>query len=122
MTTTPFYPIYTSGSVPTGELLLDHGANVHVKNKYGQTPLHVASEWGLPDMTKSLLKFGANIDAQDNDRLTPLQLALSALSHVHPRLKFMEGDLKKTIEILREHGCPRPLFIRKPTVCWRTHK
>lgn len=30
----------------------------------GQTPLHLASNWGLEDVVQCLLEFGANVNAQ----------------------------------------------------------
>lgn len=30
----------------------------------GQTPLHLASSWGLEDVVQCLLEFGANVNAQ----------------------------------------------------------
>jgi hypothetical protein len=47
------------------QVLLEHGANVDVRNDRGQTPLHVASQLDFPDVMQLLLKCDANPDAQD---------------------------------------------------------
>jgi ankyrin repeat protein len=62
-------------SAPGAQVLLEHGASVHVRNKNGQTPLHLASEHHHPGIVALLLKFGLDVDAQDNDNMTPLLLA-----------------------------------------------
>ena len=53
---------------------LDHGANIHEKDKAGQTPLHRAAKTGHADSMMLLLDHGANIDVQDNEGETPLHL------------------------------------------------
>jgi len=78
----------------TTQLLLEHGASVHVRNKSGQTPLHLASHHGLFGVVELLLKFGADVDAQDNDTMTPLLLVLES----------RRGDDTETTQLLLEHG------------------
>jgi len=89
------YSLFTKGA----QLLLEHGASVRVRNKDGQMPLHRASHLGLPDMVALFLKFGADVDAQDNDTMTPLLL----VSQSQP---FMGQDspYTKTAQLLLEHG------------------
>ena len=84
----------------TAQVLLEHGASVHMRNKKGQMPLHTASCHGLSDIVALLLKFGADVDAQDNDTMTPLHLVSQS------RLA-MFGDyshISKTAQLLLEHG------------------
>ena len=57
------------------QLLLEHGASVHMRNKKGQTPLHLASLDQFPHPMTLLLKFGADVNAQDDDDMTPLLFA-----------------------------------------------
>ena len=78
----------------TAQQLLEHGASAHVRNKNGQTPLHLASRRDLFSIVALLLKFGADVDAQDNDAMTPLQLGLQGLSSYG----------SKTAQLLLEHG------------------
>jgi len=82
------------------QLLLEHGASVHVRNKDGQMPLHLASHHGLLDIVALLLKFGAVVDAQDNDTMTPLQLVLQ----VRPDFFGDNSQITKTAQLLLEHG------------------
>jgi len=72
------------GGVKAARSILQHGGNIHARNRKGQTPLHRVL-FGLDDETPSLdqyldlirclLEHGADIDAQDNDNATPLYLA-----------------------------------------------
>lgn len=52
-----------------------HGANVDRKNKYGETPLHVACFFGDERIVEMLLKYGSNVDEQNNNGFTPLHKA-----------------------------------------------
>jgi ankyrin repeat protein len=67
------------------QVLLDHGANPNARDYDNATPLHHSSWWGKEyyltrtgtvEGTRLLLKYGAIIDAGDNEGRTPLQLAL----------------------------------------------
>ena len=81
----------------TTRLLLEHGASVHVRDKVGQMPLHKASHRGLSGIVGLLLKFGADVDAQDSDFMTPLSL-LSQCRWGD------DSQITKTAQLLLEHG------------------
>jgi ankyrin repeat protein len=98
--TTPLHLAAFMGHRDVSELLLAHGAEVDVYDaakvcnvervetlikanpglvsskdyKYGRTPLHWAALYGNRDVVKLLLARGANVNAVDNDRMTPLHL------------------------------------------------
>ena len=44
------------------------------RNKNGQMPLHTALDHGIFRTVALLLEFGADVDAQDYDNVTPLLL------------------------------------------------
>jgi ankyrin repeat protein len=48
------------------------GADIHVKDKYGLTPLHFASRNGHLEVVKYLKSVGADINAKNNNSWTPL--------------------------------------------------
>jgi ankyrin repeat protein len=48
------------------ELLIKHGANVHVVNKSGKTPLHYAAGSSSPAVAMALIDAGASITALDS--------------------------------------------------------
>eukprot|EP00435_Cladocopium_sp_Y103_P050811 s827_g15.t1 len=52
-----------SGGLETAELLLQHGASVDVKHKYGDTPLRSAAYNGHLQVVKLLAKHGGSIQA-----------------------------------------------------------
>jgi hypothetical protein len=49
--------------------------DLEVKNKDGNTALHIAAIHDKIEVVKQLLNHGANYEAKNNDNLTPLQLA-----------------------------------------------
>ena len=66
------------GDIP---LLVELGADIHVANIDGCTPLHIAAARGSKKAVRALLKAGAEIDARTNDydgygHFTPLEQVL----------------------------------------------
>ena len=57
------------------ELLIDKGADIHVKNSSGWTPIMEASRNGYFEIVELLVSKGANVNYQGNDGYTPLMLA-----------------------------------------------
>jgi len=84
----------------TAQLLLEHGASVHLRNKNGQMPLHTALHHDLPGVVALLLKFGADVDAQDSDTMTPLQL----VSQSPLPVSGDDSEIAETAQLLLEHG------------------
>lgn len=61
------------GLTPIISLLIQNGANVEVRNSYGETPLHDASQAGFCDAVFVLIeKGGANINSVDFKKKSPL--------------------------------------------------
>ena len=81
---TPLQEASWFGSVKGAQLMLEHGASIHTRNKTGQTLLHQTLT-GLSDTTHTLdmfldtirflLEHGADVDALDDDHATPLHVA-----------------------------------------------
>ena len=57
------------------ELLINHGANIHMKGKK-ERPLILAVERNLPEVVELLINNGANINTQSNNGKTPLHICL----------------------------------------------
>jgi len=108
------------GKVAAAQLLLEHGAVVHVRNKLGRTPLHVTISNENPDMTRLLLEHDADVEAEDNDHVTTLHLAarngkrefiqvlLNYGANVHARDKrsqtpFDVASTEEVMKLLRRH-------------------
>jgi len=81
---TPLHAASYYGSLEGAQLMLEHGANIHARSKTGQTPLHrvldhlTDTSYALDiflDIVRCLLARGADVDALDDDRGTPLHLA-----------------------------------------------
>jgi ankyrin repeat protein len=73
------------------QFLLERGADINVRNRFGETPLHLASFNGVLEVVRLLLEHGADEQAKNNDGKTPLQEAV-------------EDGHDEVVELLREHG------------------
>ncbi|KAF5270594.1 hypothetical protein FQR65_LT05492 [Abscondita terminalis] len=56
--------------------LLDHGANINIRNGYNNTPLHLAVQERKPDIVQELLVRGSDRTAQNNKGDTPLHTVI----------------------------------------------
>ena len=55
--------------------LIDHGADVNIKDKWGWTSLHYVSIHGNDDCIITLLSNGAHVNIQNKNGGTPLYIA-----------------------------------------------
>jgi ankyrin repeat protein len=56
----------------TPEVLIKHGADIHARNEFGFTPLHVSCTNGMTDISAFLIEHGADVNARSNKGFTPL--------------------------------------------------
>ncbi len=64
-----------SGKIPFVKCLLQHGADVNVRNFAYATPLHLAVGQGMDKVVPLLLEQGAEIESRNNRSQTPLHVA-----------------------------------------------
>lgn len=57
--------------IPVAEILLSSGIDVNSKDSAGQTSLHRATHCGHEGMIRFLIKYGADIECQNDDGRTP---------------------------------------------------
>ncbi|KAI9434718.1 hypothetical protein H4582DRAFT_1855819 [Lactarius indigo] len=72
---TPWQAAFTKMDVEIVWLLLEHGTDLNIQDDYDETPLHRASETGLPDVVRWLLDRGVDLEAQLGNHSTALHLA-----------------------------------------------
>src|SRR6266702_5371348 len=79
---TPLHLAVNIGKLTVARMLLDHQADVNSRNGDGQAPLHLLSKRETSqdeddgrDLVKLLLERGANVNEQDKNNATPLDLA-----------------------------------------------
>lgn len=82
----PFPPLYTAvhkGDIKKVTKLLNEGADVNMGTSFDETltPLHNAAFFGHIDIARLLIERGANVNAQDFSRDTPLLLAIGEGGH-----------------------------------------
>jgi len=104
--------------------LIENGADVNKKTRYGTTPLHTAVQAGMKNIVELLIKKGADINAKNNWGWTPLnfsiysgkedifELIVAAGADVNtksgadksPLSYAKQRGLTEIVEILRKHG------------------
>jgi hypothetical protein len=82
--TTYLHAAASCGQVDVARLLLDSGADLHAKDKKGQTPLHASSQMGYVEVAKLLLARGADVNATAIGAMTPLHCAVMG-AVLHPQ-------------------------------------
>ena len=70
-----FTPLQFTTDTEIAKILIQNGANIESKDKYGWTSLHHSSIANEVEMAKLLLENSANIEALDNNHRTPLFVA-----------------------------------------------
>lgn len=68
------------GNEAVTRFLIEHGADVNVKNELGMTPLFEC--WANEQVAEILIEHGANVNERSNDKKTPLHFANSGLDEV----------------------------------------
>lgn len=68
-------PLHEAWSPEMAELLIERGGDVHALTRNDETPLHIASHFGVLDYVQFLVSVGLDKDAQ-SEYGTPLQMAL----------------------------------------------
>ena len=66
---------FRTGNTEIIKILMENGADVNIKNKYGTTSLTHAAWYGCTGLAKLLLEYGADVDAKDNRGWTALMWA-----------------------------------------------
>eukprot|EP00727_Mastigamoeba_balamuthi_P011502 m51a1_g6975 putative nad-dependent protein deacetylase sirtuin-2 (505) ;mRNA; r:114231-116089 len=70
----------SKGREEIARLLLDYGADVTLRTRYGTSALHEATQGDSAAIARLLLAAGADVDARDRDGLTPLHRACQSNS------------------------------------------
>ena len=60
--------------------------DINIQNKHGNTPLHVACEWGWLEIVQFLVEIGCNVNISNNCGHSPLTLAIK-----HSRLEIFKS-------------------------------
>jgi len=102
------------------KILLQKGGNPNLKNKHGDTALHLALKYSYPEIVQMLLQKGADLDLQykDKDGNTPLHWAVSLnyleivqmllQKGVNPNLQAKDGFTTLHIAVINN----RPLIVK----------
>ena len=72
---TGLHDAYYNGHTAVADFLIQRGAQVNSRNKYGYLPIHSACRKGHLDTVKLLVSKGSDFRSTSNDDLTPLHLA-----------------------------------------------
>ena len=81
----------------TLEILIANNADVNLKNKDGESPLHVAGG-AKKELIEFLIANGADLNTKDKYDRTPLDLAIAEENFLKEQVR------KETANLLRKHG------------------
>ena len=101
-----------AGNKSLVEFLVEHKANVNIKNGAGETPLHLAARKGYLAIAQLLIEHGADVDMATTagDRQTPLHYAAQAGNTAVVELLFAR---KATVDVRTKQGdTPLMLAVR----------
>jgi hypothetical protein len=98
------YAISSRGRKEIVELLISKGANLHSKDVFGVTPLHLAALSGQTEIAEILIEKGANINERNNEGESPLDITQKTFPLDTDEIKTAR---KKTGDFLRERGARR---------------
>jgi ankyrin repeat protein len=73
---TPLHFACDGGHCELAALLIDRGADIHVRDVDGDTPLHWAAVAGRAEAAKLLISKGADVDARNMESATPLHYSI----------------------------------------------
>ena len=110
--------------IETIQLLIARGAEINTKDKYGETPLHYATENNHREIAGLLISKGADINAQNNEGETPLHAAtfwgykgmielligngadvnIKDNNGISPLKEAIKMNYKELSDLLRKHG------------------
>ena len=73
-----FTPVFVAfkGHVESARMLLDRGAVIDIRNRYGETPLHQALRWGEIQLVRLFLERGADPNLANRYDDAPFEMAL----------------------------------------------
>ena len=63
------------------EMLISHGSKINAQNYDGETPVRIATYWGITKMIEFLIEKGADINIKDKKGRTCLKLATEMNYH-----------------------------------------
>ncbi|XP_012694315.1 cyclin-dependent kinase 4 inhibitor D [Clupea harengus] len=64
------------GNTNVACLLLEHGADPNIQDRFGVTPAHDASRGGFLDTLRALVDFGASVNVPDSSGALPIHIAI----------------------------------------------
>ena len=74
---TPLHSACSRGRGSVAKVLIDNGADVNAKDRWGRTPLHYSLKKEDLDTAELLIAEGSDVNAKDNEGATPLGYALT---------------------------------------------
>jgi ankyrin repeat protein len=90
-------------------LLIGKGTDVNIKDRYNQTPLHLATGIGAVQAVETLIKAGANVNCKGPADLTPL---FNAIKFKHRKIAEALITAGADVNAVSQFGTPLALAVR----------
>lgn len=97
------------------KVLLEHGADVNVRNKFGETPLLRSLQYGHEPLARLLIEHGADVNATTEEGETALMVAVKRKNEGLVRLLIDSGANVDAQDTFRKHGFVNSRGIERGT-------
>ncbi|XP_063924177.1 uncharacterized protein LOC135138192 isoform X2 [Zophobas morio] len=113
---TPLHLACETGKFLTAKILLEHGADGNLVDKYNQNALHYAAseENQNEELIRLLVNRSVDVNAQDIDGITPLQVACQKCNYVVTKSLLENGANAKVVDMDYRNALHYALSTEKP--------
>lgn len=98
-------PLFQVSSSEVAQCLIDHGADLHAKDRSQRTAIHWAAQFAHPEILQLLLEHGVPVNSVDDGGDTPLHWAVGASGNAFTHINSISGSNElNCVELLLANG------------------
>lgn len=106
----PLHLAVKSGNLELCRKLIEKGANIEAKDKFGLTPLHYATIYGKPKVVLYLIEKNASLDVLSKDKKRPYEMTenqpeIKNIFNLVLQQKWANFDELRQVEVVNRNDC-----------------